>query len=457
MILILGAGLAGLSTSYHIGHDKCMLLERQERPFGHIRSEHRGGFTWDQGPHVSFTKHEYVKQLFARSVGGRFETIEVQVGNYYQGHWIAHPAQTSLHQVPEPLRSACLESFLSTRGQAFGASVVNYQEWLESAFGPVFGNTFPSVYTKKYWTLPATALTTNWIGGRILYPEVEDVKAGAVGALGRPMHYISRVRYPEKGGYESFAKALHAGSNVRYGAEVVSIDLHRRTVWLADGSHVVYDQLVNTLPLPVFVNACVGVPVSVVDAARQLTCTQLLLVNVAAPHPTLRPEHWIYVYDEDKLTTRINCTEKLSPHNAPEGWSGVQAEVYFSRHLPLPMAPEQVGAQVERELIKMGLVDPSRYPVGVSSHRHLKYVPWANVVFDHATAPALQTIWQWMENFGLARDVDDLHPLTDWTNPSYTLAGGASIFMAGRFGQWKYFWTDDCVLRGKRIAEALQV
>lgn len=456
MILVLGAGLSGLSASYHIGHDKCLLLERQDRPFGHIGSEHRDGFTWDQGPHVSFTKHAYVKQLFERSVRGQFEEIEVKVSNYYRGHWIAHPAQTSLHQVPEPLRSACLESFLNTRGQAAGESVTNYQQWLDAAFGPVFANTFPSVYTKKYWTLPADALTTDWVGGRVLYPEVEDVKAGAVHALNRPMHYITRVRYPKNGGYQSFAEGLRAGSNIRYGAEVVSIDLRRRKVWLANGDHFDYDQLVNTLPLPVFVNACVGAPASVVDAARQLICTQLLLVNVAAPHPTLRPEHWMYVYDEDKLTTRISSTEKLSSHNAPEAWTGVQAEVYFSRHRPLPMAPEQVGEQVERELIKMGIVDPSRYPAGASSHRHLKYAPWANVAFDQGTAPALQTIWQWMEGFGLAREADDLHPLTDWIGAPGPLARGASIFMAGRFGQWKYFWTDDCVLRGKRIAEARQ-
>src|SRR6185295_12757697 len=53
------------------------------------------------------------------------------------------------------------------------------------------------------------------------------------------------------------------------------------------------------------------------------------LHTVAASHPTRRAEHWMYVYDEDKLTTRINCTEMLNSRNAPEGWTGVQAEVYF--------------------------------------------------------------------------------------------------------------------------------
>lgn len=455
MILILGAGLSGLSASYHIGHKKCLLLERQDRPFGHIGCERRDGFTWDQGPHVSFTKHEYVKQLFERSVRGQLHEIDVKVGNYYKGHWIDHPAQTSLYQVPEPLRSACLESFLNTRDQVARESPANYQQWLDAAFGSVFANTFPSVYTKKYWTLPADALTTDWVGERVLYPEVKDVKTGAVHSLNRPTHYISRIRYPEKGGYQSFADGLRVGSNIHYGAEVVSIDLRSRVVWLANGDHFEYDQLINTLPLPIFVNACVGVPTSVIEAARELICTQLLLVNVAAPHHTLRPEHWMYVYDADKLTTRINCTEHLSAFNAPQGWTGVQAEVYFSRYRPLPLDPERVGEQVEHELIKLGLVDPMLYPAGVTSHRHLKYVQWANVVFNRGTAPALQMIWQWMEGFGLVREPDDLHPLTDWSGELEPLKDGTSLFMAGRFGQWKYYWTDDCVLRGKRISESI--
>ena len=27
------------------------------------------------------------------------------------------------------------------------------------------------------------------------------------------------------------------------------------------------------------------------------------------------------------------------------------------------------------------------------------------------------------------------------------------LALAGRFGQWKYYWTDDCVLRGKKLSD----
>ena len=267
MIVILGAGLAGLSASYHLGHDRCRLLERNAYAFGHIRTEQRDGFTWDQGPHVSFTKHDYVRQLFESNVDGKFEDIEVQVGNYFYGQWIAHPAQTSLYQVPEPIRTACIESFLMTRGESPRADAVeNYQHWLESAFGPVFANTFSKVYTNKYWTRTPADLTTDWIGNRILFPDIEDVKKGANGKLDRSMHYISRVRYPSHGGYQSFAQKLGSGATIKYGAEVIAIDLDARVVYLSNGQHHSFDQLINTLPLPVFINACMNVPARVTEA-----------------------------------------------------------------------------------------------------------------------------------------------------------------------------------------------
>jgi hypothetical protein len=63
----------------------------------------------------------------------------------------------------------------------------------------------------------------------------------------------------------------------------------------------------------------------------------------------------------------------------------------------------------------------------------------------------MDVIWTWLESKGLTREEDDLHPLTDWDIKKSTSTLG-SIAMAGRFGQWKYFWTDDCVLRGKWLA-----
>ena len=455
MILIIGAGLSGLSCSYHLGHKNCILLEKHYKPYGHIGTDHRSGFVWDQGPHVSFTKNEYVRRLFAESVENKFDEYEVAVGNYYKGHWIDHPAQSSFHQIPEPLRTQCLDSFLKNRRYSIkeGLEPSNYMEWLEIAFGPTFAKNFPAIYTNKYWTRHPLDLTTDWIGNRVFYPSVEDVVQGSKGPLEKRTHYITRVRYPRKGGYQSFAHKLATNAQISYAAEVISIDLANRKVMTADGRSYCYEQLVNTIPLPIFIQACENAPLAVREAASALSCSHLLLVNAVAPHSTRPMLNWIYVYDEDKLSTRINCTEKLTPNNAPLGWTGVQVEVYFSRHRPLPVTPTEVGNVVQQELITMGIIDPSCCENPSLISHHLSYCPWANVIFDHDTRPALDTIWKWLEEFGLQREADDLHPLTNWTKDNQINFSISKLIMAGRFGQWKYYWSDDCVLRGKEISD----
>ena len=448
--LIIGAGLAGLSASYHIGHSNCLILEKNTYPFGHIHSELRNGFTWDEGPHVSFTKNEYVRELFAESVDGNFEEHEVCTSNYFKGSWIGHPAQSNLYQIPEPLRTQCLDSFLASRSDLENASEPeDYQQWLYQAFGPVFAEAFPAAYTRKYWTLDPRKLTTEWVGSRVFRPAVADVLAGSKGPLERQTHYIKKIRYPSKGGYQAFATKLEQGANVRLSTEVVSIDLDKKIVYTSDGEVIAYNRLINTITLPIFLRAIKDVPAFVTEASDKLLCSSILLVNVTAPHPTLRPENWMYVYDEDKYSTRINCTELLSPNNAPKGHTGVQVEVYQSREKPLMESKSHIAKSVVGELAEMGIIDLDL--AGDRLDVHTKDVPWANVVFHKQTAPALDCIFEWLTNYGLKREQDDLHPLTDWD--SVTPVEQSGLALAGRFAQWKYYWTDDCLLRGKQLSE----
>ncbi|QOY85100.1 protoporphyrinogen/coproporphyrinogen oxidase [Paludibaculum fermentans] len=454
MIVILGAGLAGLSVSYHAGREQCVLLEAKDHAFGHVASVMEGGYTWDEGPHVSFTKHQYVRDLFAQSVGQAFCEYEVLVGNYYQGAWIDHPAQSNLYQVPEPLRGACVEAFLKSRGaDADGANPENYAEWLTNAFGAVFAEEFAAQYTRKYWTAEPEVLSVDWVGSRVFRPAVSDVLEGAVGPLPKKTHYITKVRYPRSGGYQGFGKLLAQDANILYGRKVERVNLAEQTVECNTGEVFPYTTLVSTMPLPEFVRRCGEVPDEVAAAASQLCCTQLLLLSFEVPHPAQRPENWLYVYDRDMLTTRVHFTERMSDQNAPEGCTGIQVEVYFSKYKAMDCSIEEMRQRVLQELVQMGLILQEAVPkVRVST----KWVEWANVLFDHNQRGALDTIFEWMTRYGLEREPDDLHPLSDWSIEERPVAGKAKLILAGRFGQWKYYWSDDCVLRGQALAAGVR-
>jgi protoporphyrinogen oxidase len=426
-VTVLGAGIAGLSVSYYTGHDNCVVYEADSHYGGHVYSQEQGGCIWDDGPHVCYSKNEYVRQFFSELVGGAFEEVQAEVVNYYKGHWIEHPAQSNLYQIPEPLRSRCLESFLESREpqSANQAAPVNYEEWIRQAFGRVFADTFPAAYTRKYWTREPAELGTDWIGKRVYYPKIEDVTAGAKGPLGRSTYWVNLWRYPTTGGFFTYTHKLAEGARIQYGKKLTFVNFKKRLLGFEDGTQASFETLVSTLPLPVLIACAEDAPPDVKEAASLLKATRLILVRVAANHASVRKEPWLYVYDEDKISTRASIQENFSPHNAPAGRTALSVEVCGSDAKPLPTDRDAVVAQVQRELIQMGLVESPNAVHSVT----VRYCPWGQVIYDHNRRPALERVKRFLEGFGVLR--------------------------AGRYSQWGYMMTHDCVLRGKKVAEHL--
>ena len=416
--------MSGLSTSFHLEHRNAVVFEATDHYGGHVHSWVRDGITWDDGPHISFTTNEYVRNLFAENVDDDYEELEIRATNYFRGHWIDHPAQTHLYQVPEPLRTQCLRSFLETASANGHPDPANYQEWLHQAMGPVFAETFPAAYTRKYWTTEPANLDVDWIGVRVLRPTTEEVTRGAKGPLDRPTYYVATrdSRYPSNGGFWAYTHRLARGADIRYGKTVEKIEFGRRRLGFSDGSDADYEVLVSTLPLPMLIAASEDAPDEIREAAALLRCTSFLYVQIAVTHPSERDELWIYVYDEDKLSTRISITEKFATANAPPSMSGIQVEVYGSPYRPLPTDHASVARGVTEELIEMGLVRDQSFVQSL----HVKHVPWGNVIFDLNRRAAVKVIDDYLDRVGVVR--------------------------AGRFAEWKYLMTDACVLSGRRAA-----
>ncbi len=422
-VAIIGAGIGGLATAHHAGYDSSLLIESKPYYSGHVHSEVVEGFTWDDGPHVSFTVNKYVEELLAMFVDDQYEKMVPTVSNYYQGHWIPHPAQINLSAVPEPLRTRCLESFLATRDD--NREPANYQEWIDIAFGPVFAATFPAAYTRKYWTVEPAQLATEWIGNRVLKPSVEDVLKGMEPVAGwTGPHYMAdkRNRYPTTGGFMGYTHYMGSRARMLLGTSVESVDLPQRRLMLSNGDVVEYKNLVNTMPLKAFIHACINATPELRMQADLLTCTHFLRIDLAVDHPARRPESWFYVYDEDKYSTRVSVMEKFAASNAPANTTAIQVEVYGSEYRALPHDDTAVVKTVIDEMVEMGMIDS---PAALRYANH-KRVPQGNPIFDHNRKAVIDAIHGFLEPFG--------------------------VELVGRYGEHRYLMTDACIISGRRAA-----
>jgi protoporphyrinogen oxidase len=432
-VVVIGSGMAALGA-HEVLHDAGVdhvLYDKNGHPGGHTATfRDPSGFIFDDGPHISFTEDARLQELLAKNVGGHFETIKCYVDNYWHGHWVKHPAQINLHGLPTDLIVECVRDFITAANAApdgvDAAEIANYEQWLRASFGDTFAETFPMVYGRKYHTVDAGNMSTDWLGPRLYTPDLEEVLRGAIDASTPDVHYVDHFRYPAAGGFISYLEPWLSRAELHLGSEVTGIDAAERVVRFADGTARGYLNLVSSMPLPELIPLIDGAPSDVVQASAKLACTQAVIINVGVGRDDISPAQWRYFYDEDLVFTRCSFPHLLSPSTCPPGSGSVQVECYYSdKYRPLDRTPASCIEPVIADLIRTGIFDESDEIVFAEA-RPIKY---ANVIFDLDRALALETV------HGYLRDVD-LH----W---------------CGRYGDWDYSWTDQAFFSGEAAAEAV--
>jgi protoporphyrinogen oxidase len=428
-VTILGTGMAGCGAAHQLRAEgvPSILFDQADTPGGHTRTfALPGGFLFDDGPHISFTRDTRLQELLAANVGGRFETIQAHVNNYWRGHWIKHPAPCNLHGLPVDLVVNVLRDFIAAR-QTPPRTHANYEEWLHDAYGRTFAETFPMEYGLKYHTTTAANMTTSWLGPRLYRPELEEVLRGALVAETPEVHYVSHFRYPTEGGFIAYLHPFHAAADLRLNHRVTRVDPVRRELHFAHGAvHRWTGRLISSVPLPDLVPMIDGAPEDVRAAAARLACTTCVIVNVGLARADVSPAHWTYFYDRDICFTRLSFPHLLSPRTVPPGCGAIQAELYFSdKYRPLDRAPEAWIEPTLRDLRRCGLLrEDDRILV-----QEARLIRRANVIFDHDREPALARVHAWLEEQG--------------------------ILPCGRYGEWGYQWTDESFFSGEAAARRI--
>jgi len=422
---VIGTGMAGFGAAHALYEAgiKPVMFDQHDYIGGHTAShEFAGGWTFDEGPHVSFTQDRAVQTLLANNIDGKFEVLSTRVNNYWKGYWIKHPAQINLHGLPTDLVTKILLEFVELQ-KAESGPIRNYEDWLRASFGNTFSETFPMEYTVKYHTTSAANMNTEWIGPRLYKPKLEEVFRGALQSSTPDVHYVSHFRYPRHGGFVAYLQPFRRIADIRLNHELIRIDPKRRLLRFGNASTFQYDGLVSSVPLPELIPMIDGAPPDVREAAGRLACSEMVLVNLGIDRPDLVDAHWSYFYDRDVFFTRLSTPHLQSPHNVPPGCGSLQAECYYSRkYRPLDRTPEQCIEPVIADLMRCGVLKPTDKIL----FRHAMHIPYANVIFDLEAREAAATVHGYLNDVGIG--------------------------YAGRYGDWAYMWTDEAFISGQKSA-----
>jgi protoporphyrinogen oxidase len=433
-VLILGGGLAGLSTAVFLQRP-WLLVEREARLGGKTRTDVlHGGFHFDATGHWLHLRDKQMRALVTEDwLKDGLVSVDRRAAVYSRGVFTRFPYQVNTYGLPPEVVAENLVGFidatLGERGRALRErEPANFEEFILRHVGEGFARNFMVPYNQKLWTVPPRELSAAWCGRFVPKPTLKEVVDGALGLGGDQLGYNATFLYPKEGGIEALPRALArraTGGRLLPGTYPVSLDWKKRTVRLSSGETLQYASLVSTIELPQLVRLLAegpsGVPEAVQAAAGRLRSFTVTYVRVGAKGKNRQPWHWVYLPEEAFQTYRIGSPSAVYAGLAPAGTASFYVE--YSHHGERTLAGCEKDA-VE-DLVRAEMVHGREDILFAEAAE----IPHAYVIYDEGYGPARKTVVDFLESTG--------------------------IQLAGRYGQWEYSSMEDALLSGRATAEKL--
>jgi protoporphyrinogen oxidase len=427
MILIVGAGLAGLSTAYHLGDRPYRMMEKEKEAGGLCRSYQMDGFTFDMTGHLLHFRQAEIKALVENLLVGRLEKHNRRSFIYSHRTYTEYPFQVNTYGLPPEVVRECLLGFIATLTHSSTVSPAerSFKAWILENLGEGMAKHFMVPFNEKLWQVSLDELTSDWVSWLVPKPELKDVINGALGIKDKAFGYNPTFLYPAQGGIGALPQAFLPGvKEIVYGSELVEVDTQRRRAVFQDGRIEDYDTLVSTIPVPELVRRCTDLPQAIRDAAAGLRCVSVYNVNLGVARERISDYHWIYFPEPEYPFYRAGFPMNFSPALGRPGCSSLYVEV---SHQPTESIPPAVLLQRIRTGMEQASIFRPDDEVVVADVRDIRY---AYVLFDKHRARALPAILEELERRG--------------------------IHSIGRYGRWEHTSMEDAIAQGKTLAEKLR-
>jgi len=305
-------------------------------------------------------------------------------------------------------------------------SADNFEDWIVRRFGHGIARHFMWPYNRKLWARDLRTMSTEWVGQRIAGHRGEVERFVRDDDPRRPLQSDTEVGYPSEGGFETLYQRLAAVTpGIEVDKRVERIDPVARIAWTSDGRSYQWRRLVSTIPLDHLVERVYGFPVGLREEVRSLAFMSLdlllLRTNIALPKAPQR----IYFADPSVPPHKVafNHTSSLQLRRRP--CHAIMAEISYSPTKP-KLAPEVAEADTIAALVQAGVL-PSAEVVAEVRHLDIRH---AYPVYIHGREWILERVRRHLE--------------------------ALNIHIAGRFGEWEYVNSDECLRKGRDLGLRLR-
>ena len=425
-ILILGAGLSGLSAALHLEKRgiNYRVFEKEPEVGGLCRSKKINGFTFDYDGHLLHFRHRYTFELIKGLLKGNLREHKRSSWVYSYGRYTPYPFQANLHGLPPHIVEECLLGYLETSRNNGHKRNGDFLSWINQTFGRGIAKYFMIPYNTKFWTLPPQSLTSEWLDGFIPVPSLNQIIEGSIEGSKREFGYNAHFWYPKDEGIRQVALAL-AGQvkNIHRNCGASQIDVTQKKIKIGESREEKFDYLISTIPLPEVKAMIKGIPMKVRKCFGQLRWNSIFNLNLGVENSDNLFRHWVYFPEKEVSFFRVGFPHNFSDSVVPKGKKSLYAEVSYSKDKRINK--QEVASRIKSDLKKVGILNRGDKIIS----EDVNDIKYGYPIYDRNYRKAVGTI------SGYLRE--------------------KNIITCGRFGSWRYMSMEGAILDGKRAAESI--
>jgi protoporphyrinogen oxidase len=423
-IIIIGAGLTGLSTAYHL-NEGYRIFEKEEDPGGLCRTVSQNGFSFDFCGHLLHLRNEYTQKLVPSLLKNKCVEHQRKAYIQYRDCTVPFPFQAHLSSLPPRINKDCLLGFINAYFSETPKNIRTFGEWVCAYLGKGLAEHFFVPYNTKLYGTNLKDMTPDWCDMYVPKPNLEETIDGAIGIQKGEFGYNASFLYPKTGGIQSLVNGLvEKVETIHLNRSIRNILWKERRIIDQNGEETRYESLVSSMPLPELLNALAPLPAELFNARNALRWRSVHCLNLGVGKPFAGDTHWAYFPEAKYIFYRVGFFHSFAPNLTPPDCSSFYVEVAAN--------PEE--SFDERDLFNRAIEDLIK--AGILSNRDeilarcYLPIPHAYVVYNHDRQDALKEIHGFLK--------------------------GHSIYSVGRYGEWKYSSMETALLDGKAIAEQLK-
>lgn len=410
MIIIIGAGITGLSFVNFLDSEDYIIFEAEEKPGGYCKTIKKDGFIWDFSGHFFHFRDIKIKNYVLSRMDSEVLNVNKKTQIFYNGKYIDYPFQKNIHQLDKDEFIDCLyDLYFRPKNDA-----KNFYEMLITKFGMAISEKFLIPYNEKLYACNLQELDKNAMGRFFPYADFGEVIKNF--KINKDTSYNSSFIYPKDGAYEyvkAFLKKIDC-TKLRLNQKVVKIDLQKQIVY-TEYEKVKYDILVSTMPFNRLLDIC-GIPYD----HSLYSSNKVLVFNLGFDKPTQILNHWIYYPHKEIIFYRVGFYNNIF---SDKSRMSLYVEIGLKTNTKI-----DINSYLERVLEDL-------HQVNILTNQNL--ISWDYVIMNPAYVYLNENV---LQDVQLKKE----------------LLSKYQIYSIGRYGSWTYCSIEDNIIEAKSLAKKIK-